>query len=142
MKFQKVIGFMCCIVVSSCAIGPGGRRGGGSVHGHVQVGNPGAALILGAGVLIGTIITSLPKKHVAVKEDLYLSDGVFYKSTPSGYVAVSAPVGTWVASIPTQHDVIHINNHEYFRNNSNWYQFDYDKNQYQVVKNPFSVSNN
>lgn len=126
------------MALSSCAVGPGGHRGG-SVHGHVKVGNnPGAVLILGAGVLIGTIISSLPKKHVAVKDDLYMSDGVFYKSTSSGYVAVAAPIGTWVDNIPELHDEVYVNNHEYFRSNSNWYQFDYDKNQYQVVKNPFS----
>ncbi|MEP1551172.1 MAG: DUF6515 family protein [Paraglaciecola sp.] len=136
MRHSKIICFICCLALTSCAIGPGGRRGG-SIHGHVRAGGSGAALILGAGVLIGTIITSLPKRHVAVKDDLYLSDGVFYKPTSTGYVAVAAPVGTWVATIPKQHDLVHINNYEYFRSHSTWYRYDFDKEQYQVVSNPF-----
>jgi hypothetical protein len=139
MKFYQLTSLICCITLSSCMLPPGGggRSGGGiKVGGHA--GNPATAVILGAGIVIGSIIASLPRKHVAVKNDLYLSEGVYYQHTNDGYLVVKASVGTWVNGIPAKHDVVRVNNNEYHRYQSNWYRFDSHRKQYQVVDNPMT----
>jgi hypothetical protein len=138
MKFYQLTSLICCITLSSCMLPPGGGRNGGGIKIGGHVGNPATVIIVGAGIIIGSIIASLPRKHVAVKNDLYLSEGVFYQHTNDGYLVVKAPVGTWVNDIPEKHDVMRLNNDEYYSYQSNWYRFDPHRKQYQVVNKPIT----
>lgn len=137
MKFYAIISLSSCLILSSCAAPRGhvgvhsGGRMGGSVHGGA-----GALVILGLGVVIGSIIATLPDKHTPVGPEQYYSDGVFYRNSSHGYEVIAAPIGVRVDQIPADHRIVRYQNHDYFESKGAWYSFDARTKQYQVVSAP------
>lgn len=125
MKFRSVLVFSCCLALAGCAGGPRGR------------GAPFGLFALGAGMVIGSVLTTLPPRHVHVRDDIYYSDGVYYRDASDRYVVVVPPQGIWVDTIPRDHKVVHYQHHDYFKSKGVWYRFDSDRHQYRVIDNPF-----
>ncbi|GAA0837145.1 MULTISPECIES: DUF6515 family protein [Marinomonas] len=124
MRFRSVLALSCCLTLSGCAMGP---RGGA----------PLGLFAFGAGVAIGSVLTTLPPRHVVVRNDIYYSDGVFYRDGPRGYVVIVPSPGVWVDDIPEDHKVVHYQEHDYFKCKGIWYRFDAHRKQYRVVEDPF-----
>ncbi len=51
----------------------------------------------------------------------YYLEGIYYQSTPSGYVIVPAPRGAVITAIPERHKVIVYENTDYYYYNSTYY---------------------
>ncbi|MGB5446752.1 MAG: DUF6515 family protein [Psychromonas sp.] len=126
MKFCSVLALSCCLTLSGCVMGP---RGGGRV--------PIGVAALGAGIVIGSVLTTLPPRHQHVREGIYYSDGVYYRDAPRGYIVIRPPRGVRVDTIPSRHKVIHYQNRDYFKSKGVWYRFDPRRRQYRVVDGPF-----
>ncbi|MGO3346155.1 MAG: DUF6515 family protein [Marinomonas sp.] len=124
MSFRAVLAMSCCLALSGCAGGPHGRA-------------PLGLLALGAGVVIGSVLTTLPHDHKHVRDDIYYSDGVYYQDTSHGYVVVSPPRGIWIDNIPADHKVVRYEDRDYFKAKGVWYRFNPDRKQYRVVDDPF-----
>lgn len=136
MKFRKIliVVLSSSLILSSCGLAPNGHMGGrGNISVHGGGGNP-AALIIG--IVIGTIISTLPDKHTSVSPNHYFADGVFYRDSSHGYEIITAPIGVWVDQIPAKHKVVRYQGRDHFEYQGTWYQFDQGKKQYQVVTRP------
>lgn len=125
MAIRSMLVLVCCLSLSGCAIGP---------RGH---GAPFGLFALGTGIAIGSVLTTLPHRHVVIDDRTYYSDGVFYRDTPRGYVVVTPTPGVWVDDIPEEHRVVRHNDKDYFTSKGIWYRFDVKRKQYKVVESPF-----
>ncbi|GAB6070077.1 hypothetical protein JCM30760_11740 [Thiomicrorhabdus hydrogeniphila] len=132
MKTSIILGLMSSLLLSSCAAPRGGMGGGG----HGGGGNADGLILLGAGVVIGSIIATLPKKHAPAGPDQYYSDGVFYRNSPNGYQVIAAPIGVRVNQIPANHRVVRYEHRIYYNARGSWYIYDHHLQQYQVVAPP------
>ncbi|WP_340679385.1 DUF6515 family protein [Paraglaciecola sp.] len=142
MKIRTlIISLSSCLILQSCGLAPGGQRGGhGSIGVHAGGGNPAAVIAIGIGVLIGTIVATLPKNHNSVGPERYVADGIFYQKSSQGYEVIAAPIGVWLDELPTQHRVVHYQSHDYFESKGTWYHLSPDTNEYQVVAAPNDVN--
>jgi len=139
MKISIILGLTSSLLLSSCAAPKGGMGGGHGGGGHGG-GNGDGLMLLGAGVVIGSIIATLPKKHVSAGPDRYYSDGIFYQNSPNGYIVIAAPIGVRVKHIPSNHRVIFYQHRNYFNARGTWYIFDSHIQRYQVVKQPKGIN--
>lgn len=127
MRLRSILLLSCCLALSGCAVGP---------RGH---GAPFGLFALGAGIAIGSVLTTLPPRHVVVDDRTYYSDGVFYKDTPGGYVVVTPTPGVWVDDIPEAHRVVRHKGKDYCVYKGVWYRFDSKQKRYRVIDNPIKV---
>ena len=125
MAARSILVLVCCLSLSGCAVGP---RGHGASFG---------LFALGAGIAIGSVLTTLPHRHAVVDDRTYYSDGVFYRDTPRGYVVVTPTPGVWVDDIPEEHRVVRHKDKDYFTSKGVWYRFDVKRKQYKVFESPF-----
>lgn len=125
MTLRSIFALSCCLTLSGCA---GGPRGFG--------GAPFGLFALGTGIAIGSVLTTLPHRHVVVDDRTYYSDGVFYRDSPRGYTVVNPSPGMWVDDIPEEHRVIRRKDQDYFTSKGIWYRFDVKRKQYKVVESP------
>ena len=66
----------------------------------------------------------------------FMSAGVFYKRSFTGYRVITAPIGLCINSLPIGFQIIHINNKPYFFYENTYYQYDPAKSVYIVVEEP------
>jgi len=130
MTLRVMLVLSCCLTLSGCAGGPRGLGGA-----------PFGLFALGAGIAIGTVLTTLPPRHVVVDNRTYYSDGVFYRDSPEGYQVIAPRPGLWVDDIPEKHRVVRYEERDYFKAQGVWYRFDARRKQYKVVESPVEKSN-
>ena len=128
MKYRfAFLALSSCLLLTSCGLFNGRHSSGhGQSQGNLRVhasGPPGAAaaIAIGIGVAIGTIISSIPDKRTYIGSKRYYAQGVFYRDTPQGYEVISAPMGVWVNDIPVQHRQSRFQNIDYFESRGVWY---------------------
>ena len=125
MTLRSILILSCCLSLSGCAVGPRGFGGA-----------PFGLFALGTGIAIGSVLTTLPHRHVVVDDRTYYSDGVYYRDSPDGYKVVAPRSGIWVDDIPEEHRVVRYKERDYFKAKGVWYRFDVKRKQYKVVEDP------
>ena len=97
-KILVTILVLACLLQPSLALadGHGGHGGHGGYWGH------------GGSSALGIVALS-----IAGAEFLY-SAGMFYRSTPGGYVVVPAPMGAVVPALPPGYTVVYMGGRPYY----------------------------
>ncbi len=148
---------ICCFCITDFAQaqhrgGGHGGHGGGHGHGHGHHHPPphhhGHHMHRGPTVFwhpIGFFLTAMAVTAIVVSvsnsnKEYYYDNGTYYEESDqdgqSGYVAVAAPIGATVPSLPDSSSQITVGDNTYYYYASTFYQADTDGEHYVVVQPP------
>src|ERR1700690_1953003 len=84
------------------------------------------------------VVVNLPGDHTRIvvgKREFFYSRGIYYRTGPRGYVAISAPIGARIQVLPDGYTTVRIGAGSFFFYYGTYYRFDPVEKEY-VVVNP------